>query len=112
MKPAPPPKPPLERTASPTWAGYALLVLLLVGGIAGLVLVSFGSVCSVVLLAAVVLPIVALTHYLLWGWWLGKAIRDAGERQPWGAAWPHFGDGAHAGGELGDSWPDGGGDDS
>jgi hypothetical protein len=78
--PLPPPKPRLDHSPPPaSWAGYLLFGLLLVAGIAVLGVISFGSIFSVLILAVVVLPIIVLFHYVLWGWWLGKAIRDAGE---------------------------------
>jgi hypothetical protein len=77
-----PPKPPLDRSPpAVSWAGYALFGMLIVAGIAVLGVISFGSIFAVLFLAGLVLPIIVTFHYVLWGWWLGKAIQDAGERE-------------------------------
>jgi hypothetical protein len=81
MPATPPPlKPPLDRRpSSVSWAGYMLFGMLIAAGVAVLGVISFGSIFAVFVLAGLVLPIIVLFHYVLWGWWLGKSIRESAE---------------------------------
>ena len=72
-KPTKPPRPP-ERSAN---ALTTIVSLLLLGGIViGLALVSLGSALGALILLLLVLPAIALFHYIVWGWWLGKMIEQ------------------------------------
>ena len=80
--PPPPPKPLLDRPPpAVSWAGYALFGMLIAAGIAVLGVISFGSIFAVLVLAGLVLPIIVTFHYVLWGWWLGKAIQESAEHE-------------------------------
>jgi fatty acid desaturase len=85
MKPQLPEKPPsLETPREDSNSSLmTILTLLLLGGVlVGLVFLSLGSILGPLLLLLLVLPAIAMFHYLLWGWWLGKAIeRDANENE-------------------------------
>ena len=79
LMPAPPlpPKPPQTPEKSNSALMTILTLMLLVGVFVGLALVSLGSILGALILLLLVLPAIALFHYLVWGWWLGKMIEDA-----------------------------------
>jgi hypothetical protein len=76
-----PPKPPLPVEQSSGAATTIITVLLLLGVFVGLVLVSLGSILGPLLLLFLALPAIALFHYLVWGWWLGRLIEQAEHEQ-------------------------------
>ena len=80
--PAPPKptRPPEPQEKSNSALTTILTLLLLAGVFIGLALVSVGSVLGALVLLLLVLPAIALFHYLVWGWWLGKMI-DKAERE-------------------------------
>ena len=75
------PEPPLPATRTP--GGGSLvpvfmvlvpLVLLIVG------VVAFTGLAGLLMIAAIAsVPAFMVLHYLLWGYWLGKSIRDAND---------------------------------
>jgi protein-S-isoprenylcysteine O-methyltransferase Ste14 len=68
------PEPPSEKPRS-SLLPITLAVLLLVIICAALFFPTLGSFGIVLVIGCVVFGIAAM-HYLLWGWWLGKMIRD------------------------------------
>lgn len=73
-----PPKPPVPPEPKPdTWLSLFLTLTIIGGVLVGLVFVSMGSILGPLLLILLVLPAIALFHYLVWGWWLGKMLNDA-----------------------------------
>ena len=76
--PAPPkPEKPAAPEEKPSPALTTIVTLLLLAGVfVGLTLVSLGSILGALLLLLLVLPTIALFHYLVWGWWLGKMLEE------------------------------------
>lgn len=81
--PAPPKpeKPPAPQEKPNTALTTIMTLLLLAGVFVGLTLVSLGSILGALLLLLLVLPAIALFHYLVWGWWLGKMLEQS-EQEP------------------------------
>ena len=77
--PPKPTKPPPPESQSNTALTTIFTLLLLAGFSVGLVLLSLGSILGPLLLLFLVLPAVAMFHYLVWGWWLGKMINDSAD---------------------------------
>ena len=77
--PPKPTKPPPPESQSNTALTTIFTLLLLVGFFVGLVLLSLGSILGPLLLLFLVLPAIAMFHYLVWGWWLGKMIEGSQE---------------------------------
>jgi hypothetical protein len=75
--PAPPPETVPPRRGSPaTLLLAAALLLALAVGLAAIVTASLGPVGIAIVLIAAGVFVVAGLQYLLWGWWLGKRIRQ------------------------------------
>lgn len=74
--PTRPASPRAEEPRRRSWLGLGIMVAFLVGTLALLALLSPG----LVLIVAAVLTLVGL-NYLLWGWWLGPALRREVEEE-------------------------------
>lgn len=77
---------PVNGTHRPRRAAPALLVLLLLlMALAGVMTLAVGLGVLLVLLA---IPLFAAVHYLLWGWWLERVIRNQPPSEPAGETPP------------------------
>jgi hypothetical protein len=77
----PPPKPPAlpaEQEARGSWLSIFLTLLMCAAAYIVLSFVTLNVFGPVLIIAGVVFLVVSF-HYLVWGWWLGKVIRDAHE---------------------------------
>jgi hypothetical protein len=79
-----PPAPPEQRPTAGSW------ISILLAGVTGLVLcialfvlmLQFGGPLAVVAVLVFGLGgVVALFHYIVWGWWLGRTIREEVEAE-------------------------------
>ncbi len=78
-KPLPPPERPIEQPKSGrSWIPIALLVLAGFVAYLALVFLTLGVFGPVLIIGGALLGIV-MFHYVVWGWWLGKVIRDASD---------------------------------
>jgi hypothetical protein len=81
LTPPPMPKPPeLPEKPRGSWLSIALAGML---GVVALIVLSFltlGQMLPVAVIGGLIFAFVGF-HYVVWGWWLGKLIQQAGEEE-------------------------------
>jgi hypothetical protein len=75
-----PERPPPETASSSgrTWLAIVLALVFFSIMAVGLMLLSYGFFAPVFAIAGLIFFVTTM-HYLLWGWWLGKMIREEAE---------------------------------
>ena len=81
--PPPPTRPDLAEPRTSrrgAWLAIFLTFAVLVGAYLALVFLSLGFLAPLVVIGGLVFLFTAF-HYLVWGWWLGRVIRQARENE-------------------------------
>jgi hypothetical protein len=81
--PLPPTRPELgepRRSSRGAWFAIILALAAFVGAYLALVFLSLGFLAPLIVIGGLVFLVTAF-HYVVWGWWLGRVIRQARENE-------------------------------
>lgn len=78
--PKPPTKPPPPEEKRGSWLSIGLALVLCLGIFVVISFLTLGTFLPVLAIAGIILAFAGF-HYCVWGWWLGRVLRDAEEEE-------------------------------